>query len=71
MLRQAAVLALPERDEAKDLLDLFALADVGVRIAEHLAVGVLGEECKDAGLMAAALGLIMGFDQRMLAEIGH
>ena len=44
MLRQAAVLALPERDEAKNLVGLFAFADVGVRIAKHLAVGVLGEE---------------------------
>ena len=38
------MLALPERDEAKDLLGLLALADVGVRIAVHLAISVLGEE---------------------------
>jgi hypothetical protein len=37
---------------------LLALADVGVRIAEHLAVGTLGEEGEDAGLAAAALGLL-------------
>ena len=71
VLRQAAMLALPERDEAKDLLGLLALADVGVRIAEHLAVGVLGQEGEDAGLAAAALGQIVGFDQRVLAEVGH
>jgi len=69
--RHAAILALPECDEAKDLLGLLALADVGVRIAEHLAVSVLGEEGEDAGLAAAALGQIVGFDDRMLAEVGH
>jgi acyl-CoA synthetase (AMP-forming)/AMP-acid ligase II len=56
MLRQAAILALPERDEAKHLLGLVALADVGVRIAEHLAGGVLGQKGEDAGLAAATLG---------------
>src|SRR6266852_3945369 len=54
--RRAAVLAFPERDEAKDLLGLLALADVGVRIAEHLAIGVLGQEGEDARLAAAAHG---------------
>src|SRR6202521_5984386 len=56
MLRHAAMLALPECDEAKDLLGLVALADVGVGVAEDLAVGVLGQEGKNAGLAAAALG---------------
>ena len=55
VLRQAAVLTLPEGDETKDLLGLVALADVGVRITEYLAVGVLDQEGEDAGLAAAAL----------------
>src|ERR1700687_621399 len=71
VLRQAAVLTLPEGDESKHLLGLVALADVGVGIAEYLAVGVLGQEGEDAGLAAAALGQIVRFDQRVLAEVGH
>src|SRR5262249_60331802 len=34
MPRRLAVLARPELDEAEDLLGLFALADVGVRVAK-------------------------------------
>jgi hypothetical protein len=63
--------AFPEVDEAKHLFALLALADVGIGVAEHLAIGVLGKEGEDAGLAAAALGQIVGFDQGVLAEIGH
>ena len=69
--RRPAVLALPEVDEAEDLLGLLALADIGVGVAEHLGVGILGQEGEDAGLAATSLGQIVGFDQRMLAEVGH
>src|SRR5208337_3105405 len=71
VVRHAAISLLPERDEAEDLLGLLALADIGVGIAEHLAVSVLRQEGEYAGLAAAALGQIVGLDQRMLAEIGH
>ena len=71
VLRRIAVLARPEVDEAEDLFGFLALADVGVGIAEHLAVGILGEEREDAGLATASFGQVVGFDQRMLAEIGH
>jgi hypothetical protein len=71
MLRRTAVLALPERDEAKDLFGFFTLADVGIGVAEDLAVGVLGQEGENAGLATAAFGQIMGLDQRMLAELRH
>ena len=56
MPRQLAVLALPEVDEAEDLLGLLAFAEIGVGVAEGAAVGVLGEEGEDAGLGAAAAG---------------
>jgi hypothetical protein len=36
-----------------------------------LGIGILGQEYQNAGLAAAALGQIVGFDKRMLAEIGH
>ena len=39
MLRDAAVLALPEVDEAEHLISFLTLPDVGVRVAEHMAVG--------------------------------
>jgi hypothetical protein len=71
LLRCLAVLALPEGDEAENLVRLLALANIGVRVAEHLGLGVLGEEGEDAGLAPTSLGQIMGFDERMLAEIGH
>ena len=60
MLRLIAVLALPEADETKDLLSLLALADIRIRIAKDLALGILGKESKNAGLTAAALRQIMG-----------
>ena len=56
VLRQLAVLALPEGDEAEDLLGLLALADIGIGVAEHLGVGILGKEGEDAGLAATSLG---------------
>src|SRR5260370_7254723 len=61
----------PEVDEPEDLVRLLALADVGSGVAEHLTVGILGEEREDAGLAATSLGEIMGFDHRVLAEVGH
>ena len=54
MVRLCAVASLPEVDEAEDLVGLLALSDVGVGVAEDLAVGVLGEEGEDAGLSSAA-----------------
>ena len=71
MLRRSAVLALPERDEAEDLVGLLAFAEIGVGVAEDVAVGVLGEEGENAGLAAAALGEVVGLDLRVLAEVGH
>ncbi len=40
-LGRAAMLALPEIDEAKDFVGLLALANIGVGIAEHLGFGSL------------------------------
>ena len=60
MVGGLAVAALPEVDEAEDLVGLLALSDVGVGVAEDLAIGVLGEEGEDAGLSSAALGEIVG-----------
>ncbi len=68
---RAAVAAGPEVDEAEHGIGLLAFADVGVGVAEDVAVGVLGEEDEDAGLPAAALGQIVGLDLGVLAEEGH
>ena len=64
------MVARPEVDEAEDFLAFLALADVGVGIAEDLAVGVLGEEGEHTGLAAAAHGDVMPLDERVLAEVG-
>ena len=64
-------MALPEVDEAEDFVGLLAFSDVGVGVAEHLAIGVLGEEGEDAGLSSAALGQIVGLHDRVLAEVWH
>ena len=69
---RAPVGAHPELDEAEDLLGLLTFAQVGVRVAERMAVGVLRKEGEDARFAAAALGLlIVGLDDRIVAEIGH
>ena len=49
MLRDAAVLALPEVDEAEHLISFLTLPDVGVRVAEHMAVGILSQEGVNSG----------------------
>jgi len=64
-----AVLALPEIDEAENLVGFLAFANIGVGVAAHLGIGILGEEHHDAGLTAASFGQIVGFDERMLAEV--
>ena len=56
VLRQLAVPAPPEFDEAEDFLGLLALADIGIGVAEHLGIGILGQEGEDAGLPATSLG---------------
>ena len=58
----AAVGALPEGDEAEDLLGLLALAEVGVGVAEGVALGILGQEGEDAGLPAAAHRHVVALD---------
>src|SRR5215467_2161608 len=65
------MLAGPKLDEAEDLIGLFALADVGVGVAEDIAVGVLGEKDQDAGLAAAALGKIVGLNEGMLTKVRY
>ncbi len=65
------MLACPEVDEAEDLVGLLAFAEIGVGVAEDVAVGVLGEEGEDGGLSAAALGEVVGLDLRVVAEVGH
>src|SRR5215470_804849 len=71
MLRRLAVLAGPEFDEAEDLLGLLTLADVGVGVAEHLAVGILRQEGENAGLATAPFRQVMRLNEGMLAAIGH
>src|ERR1700752_1905085 len=71
MLGRAAVVTFPECDEAKDLLGLLTFADIGIRVAEHMAVGILGQEGEDAGLAAAAFGQVVGLNDRILAKIRH
>ena len=71
VLRRLAVLALPEIDEAEDLVGLLALANIGVGVAEHLGIGILGQKDQDAGLATTSLGQIVGFDEWMFAEVGH
>ena len=56
MLGQAAMPTFPELDEAEDLLGLLTLADISVRVAKDLAVGVLGQEGENTRLAAASLG---------------
>ena len=43
MPRRTAVAGSPEVDETEDRFRLPALADVGVGVAEHLGIGILGE----------------------------
>ena len=64
-----AVGALPEVDEAEDLLGLFALAQIGVGVAEGLALGILGQEGEDAGLAAAAHRDVVALDHGVLAVV--
>ena len=55
VLRQPAMLLLPERDEAEDFLGFLAFADIGVGIAEHLGIGIMCQEGENAGLPATSL----------------
>ncbi len=71
MARRAAMVGSPEVDEAEDLFGLLAFADVGVGVAEHVAVGILGEERENAGLAATSLGHVVRLDHRVLAEVRH
>src|SRR6516165_2109873 len=71
MPRRASVVACPEVDEAKHLVCLFAFADVGIRVAEDLTVGILRQEGQDARLATAAFAEIMGLHEGMLAEVGY
>jgi hypothetical protein len=64
------VTALPELDEAQHRPGLLALEQVGQRITDHLAVGVLGHKDQDRLLAAAAFGQIMPFDEIILPEKG-
>ena len=61
--------ALPEGDEAKDLVGLLALADIRIGVAEGSALGILGQKDEDAGLAAAARGDVVALDDRVRAVV--
>ena len=61
-LLQCAAQCLADKDVIVDQQNLHR----GVPLA-----GILGQEDQDAGLAATSLGQIVGFDERMLAEVGH
>jgi hypothetical protein len=65
-----SVCALPESDEAEDLIGLLALADVGVGVAERPSLGVLSEEGQHAGLAAATRGYVVPLEHRVVAVVG-
>ena len=71
LLGQVARALLPELDEAEDLVVLFVLAQLTIGIAEHTGVGVLGEESQDPLLLAAPLGNVVFFDQRVFPVEGN
>ncbi len=66
---QPAMSALPEVDESKDLLGFFALAQIGVGLAEGVGAGLLGQEDQDTGLAATAHGHGVSLQQGVLAVI--
>ena len=55
VLGHSAILTLPECDEAENLVGFLALTNIGIRVAEDLSVGILGEEGENAGLAATSL----------------
>ena len=63
--------ALPEGDELKNLLGLLAFAQIGVGVAEDLAVGVLSQKHQHAGLAAAAGRNVVFLDDRILSVVRH
>src|SRR5262249_39962337 len=67
MARQSSVGLLPERDEAKDLLGLLALAKVGIGVAKGASVDVLRKEREHALLATAAHCDEVPFDHWVLA----
>src|ERR1700682_4888180 len=64
------VLLPPELDEAEDFVGFFSLAQVGIGVAEHLALRVLGEEGQDGLAPLAAAGGVMLFHERVVAKVG-
>src|SRR5580693_1190979 len=61
---------LPVGDEAKDLIVLLALAQIGVGVAENPGISVLGQESQDSFLLPAPLGDIVLLNQRVLTVEG-
>ena len=56
--------------KARISIVLLGLAQIGVGVAEDPRISVLGEECQQAFLPAAALGNVVFFDQGVLAVEG-
>ena len=59
---------LPEVHEPKDLIRFLALAEIRVRIAEELAVGILSEEGQDSLPSLAPARDIVFLDERIFPE---
>ena len=68
---QLTMLALPELDEAEDLLGLLALAQIGVGVAEGATAGVLRKEGQHAGLSATAGRHEVPLHLRIVAVVRH
>jgi len=68
--RQRPVGPLPEVDELEDLLGLFALAKIGVGVAERASVDILGEKREHALLSATAHRDEVALHARVLSVVG-
>ena len=66
----AAGLPRPEADVGRHLVALLALPEVGVAVAEHLRVAILGQEGEHARLPAAPLGDVVLIHEFVAAGVG-
>jgi len=71
MGRAFAITFLPKPHESKHFIGLFALAEVGVGVAEDLSLCVLGEERENGGAFLTAAGHVVFLHKGVFAEVGN
>ena len=68
--RQSTISSSPKLYKGHHVIDLLPFQHIGMRVTDHLAIGILGSKGHNGRLTATALAQVMGLNKLILAKKG-